>query len=291
MRSLVILTVCLTGVVLLSRPPAAQVRGPHQRPLMARKELLQILGAPYKNLLADYYWIQTTHTAGVANSQAEYADIYYYADMTTDLDPRFRSPYVFAGVTVPFNYGRERWTNVDESTAILTKGLAQFPDDVFMRMLLAYNLSYFHKQYRASAEQLEYASRLPGAPSYLGGLATRLYAQSGDADAGLELAASLAANAQDQETRESFEKRIKELQLERLLQQVEAAAKVYFGRVGHWPVGLHELVLSGDLPTLPEDPLGGHLYLGQNGEAFSTSQSRRLRAYDPLLDRPGAQGQ
>jgi len=285
LRPLLALIACVTVVAVLSRPPEKR-RGAYQRPLLARKEVLNILGAPYKHLISDYYWIQTTHQAGVARTQEEYRDVYYYADMTTDLDPRFRYAYEFAGVVVPFNKGRETWTNIEESTAILRKGLVQFPDDLFIRILLAYNLSYFHKDYKAAARLLEETSRLPRAPSYLAPLATRLYAQAGDVNAGLALASSLATVSQDPETREAFEKRVKELELERRLQDVERAAKQYHAREGRWPSALHELVVGGDLAVAPEDPFGGAIYLNEQGQAFSTSQQRRLRTFDPVLDKP-----
>ncbi len=286
LRPILVLIACVAVVAALSRPPEKR-RGAYQRPLLARKELLHILGAPYKHLLADYYWIQTTHQTGMARTQEEYRDVYYYAEMTTDLDPRFRYVYQFAGVVVPFNKGREQWTNTEESTAILRKGFAQFPNDLFLRILLAYNLSYFHKDYREAARILEETSRMPGAPSYLAPLATRLYAQSGDVAAGLALASSLANVSQDPETRETFEKRVKELELERVLQDVERAAKQFHAREGQYPTALHQLVVSGDLQALPKDPMEGEIYLGERGKAFSTSQQRRLRTFDPLHDKPG----
>lgn len=289
MRSLLIFMACFAVVAALSRPPTKHSDDgsePHQRPLLARKEMLQILGAPYKHLLADYYWIQATHATGEAKTQEEYRDLYYYVDMVTDLDPDFRYAYVFGGVIIPYNYGREHWTNTEESTALLRKGLKRFPNDVYLRTLLAYNLSFFHKQYRPAAKLLEETSKLPGAPKYLVPLATRLYAQSGDIDAGLELANSLAASSADPDTRKAFETRVKELELERALQEVEAAVKQFKAREGHLPEGLHELVVSGDLKSIPDDPLGGSIYLDPDGEVASTSREHRLRTYDPLKDRP-----
>ena len=285
-RLLLVLLPCLTGVVALSRPPTRPPAVEHRPPLLPRKELLLVLGAGYKHILADYYWILTAHATGMARTNEEYLDVYYLADLATDLDPLFRHVYAFAGVVVPFNFGRETWVNTRESSLILRKGLDQFPQDVYMRIVLAYNLSYFEKEYRAAAQILEETSRLPGAPAYLPQLATRLYAQAGEVDMGLALAESLAAAAPDQETREAFEHRILELKLERELQAAERAAAAFQARAGRAPRDIAELVSAGDLPSLPVDPLGGDIFLGSDGKAYSTAQNRRLKMYDPLVDAP-----
>jgi hypothetical protein len=157
---------CLTTLVLLAAPPRQQPRGPHQEPLLPRQELLRLAGRGYLELVADYFWLQTIQATGSAFVAEEYGDIYPYADLTTDLDPKFGLVYVFAGSALPTNTGREIWANTDESTRLLRKGLKMFPDDLKMHMLLAYNLSAFHKQYQEAAQVLERASKLPARPGH-----------------------------------------------------------------------------------------------------------------------------
>src|SRR4051794_21804690 len=191
----------LPALVLLAPPPRKPPRGPHQEPLLPRQEVLRLTGRGYIEVIADYFWLQLIQATGLALRAEEYRDIYPYADLITDLDPRFGIVYSFAAGTLPANLGRETWVNTQESTQLLRKGLKLFPRDLKMNMLLAYNLSTFHKQYREAAEVLERAAKLPGAPSSLPALATRLYAQAGSVDTGLALARSLADSAEDPETR------------------------------------------------------------------------------------------
>src|SRR4051812_29310313 len=134
----------------LSRPPVLtrEDAGPHVPPLLPRKELLHLLGASVQPAIADYFWLQTIQQTGRARNPDEYRDIYDYADLTTDLDPDFAYVYVFAGPAVTFNLGRETWVNTDESTRIMEKGFARFKNIVLLRVLLAYNYSYFHGQYQ-----------------------------------------------------------------------------------------------------------------------------------------------
>jgi tetratricopeptide (TPR) repeat protein len=271
----------LAALVLLATPPRKPPRGPHQEPLLPRQEVLRLAGRGYIEVIADYFWIQLVQATGRARGAEEYRDIYPYADLITDLDPRFGMVYPFAGSALPTNLGRETWVNTEESTQLLRKGLKLFPGDLKMNILLAYNLSAFHKQYREAAELLERASKLPGAPSYLPALATRLYAQSGSVDAGLALARSLADSAEDQETREIFLQRVRDLEMEGELRRVDAAISDFRGAFGVAPPDIDTLLWLGFLKQPPHDPKGGGFYIGHDERAYSETQQRRLEVYTP----------
>lgn len=280
----VILLLSIVVVAALSRPPVKQGRGEHVSPMLPREEFLHWVGASHQQLVTDYFWMQTVQAVGSAATPEEYRDVYDYSDLVTSLDPSFMPVYSFAGASIPVNLGRETWVNTIESTRILEKGVRVAPRDVYLRILLAYNHSYFHKNYRHAAQILEETARLPGAPRYVSALATRLYAQSGDVEAGLALAQSLFENAEDPDTRKTFEQRVKELELERVLRQVDQAVSTYQKREGRIPVRVEELVSKGDLPNVPQDPLGGDLIIGNDGKSQSTALARRLTVYEPRKD-------
>ncbi|MFP2906982.1 tetratricopeptide repeat protein [Pyxidicoccus sp. 3LFB2] len=271
-----VLALSLMLCVVLAAPPKRPTRQGHLPPLLPRLEVVRAVGAPIHHLVTDYFWIQTIQAVGKASNRHEYRDIYDYANLVTELDPKFRQVYVFAGVSIPFPARGGKWLNTEESTRLLEKGLRNFPDLIHLRIILAYNLSTFHQQYERAAKLLEETSRLPGAPEYLPALATRLHAQAGNFDAGLELARSLAESSTDPETRELFERRVLELELERELKQVDAAVEAYRQREGRLPSGLQALVDAGDLPRVPEDPLGGLIQLDEEGRGISTAQEKRL---------------
>jgi hypothetical protein len=272
---------CLTALVLLAAPPRKPPRGPHQEPLVPRQELLRLVGRGYLELVADYFWLQAIQATGRAFAAEEYRDVYPYADLATDLDPKFGLVYVFAGGALPTNTGREVWVNTEESTRLLRKGLKMFPDDLKMHMLLAYNLSAFHKQYQEAAQVLERASKLRGAPSYLPALATRLYAQSGSVDAGLALARSLADSAEDEETREIFKQRVFDLEIEGELRRVDNAIGRFRQTFGVAPPDISTLLWWGFLDRPPHDPKGGGFLIGTDERSYSETQQRRLEVFTP----------
>ncbi len=280
MRSFLLL-LCIVGVAALSRPPGKSVTVAHRPPLLPREEFLHILGASHQQLVADYFWIQAIQAIGTAQTAEEYRDIFDYADLITNLDRNFISVYRYCAPTIPVNLGREVWVNTAESTQLLEKGVSAAPRDIFLRILLAYNQSYYHKHYQRAAHLLEETAKIPGSPRYLPVLATRLYAQSGHVEAGLALARSLFETSEDPQTQQTFERRIKELELERTLENIDAAVSTYLKHEGRLPSRLEDLVAKGDLAAMPSDPLGGNLSIGSDGLGKSTALARRLIVYEP----------
>jgi hypothetical protein len=273
--------VSLGALVLLAAPPRKPPRGPHQEPLLPRRELLQVMGQGYLPVIVDYLWIQLIQATGRANKAEEYHDIYPYAELITELDPRFDIVYRFAGSSLPTNLGRETWVNTEESTRIVRKGLKLFPEDLQLNILLAYNLSTFHQEYREAAQVLERAARLPNAPDYLPSLATRLYAQSGEVESGLTLAYSLAESTEDEQLRATFERRILELQMEAELQRVDRSIDAFRQQFGVAPPDIDTLLWLGFLDRPPEDPQGGGFFIGYDERAYSETQKRRLEIFTP----------
>lgn len=273
--------IAILALFVTLRPPVRPMTkgGVHLPPLLPRPALLESVGAGYLNLIADYFWVQTLQAVSLANTPSEYRDIYDYATLVTELDPRFEPVYMFAGATIPVQDRQGRWYNTEESTELLELGVRRFPNQLTMRILLSYNLANFRHNYRGAAENLIEASKLPRAPSYLPALATRLYAQAGDFDAGLALARSIRDSTQDTTTHDLFDHRVKELELERILRGLDDLLKQYQARFGHPAGALVELVHAGMLERLPADPLGGTLEIGSDGRSRSTAESKRLELH------------
>lgn len=285
-RWLGLLLPLVAAIGVFSTAPVKSGQRIHQPPLLPRAGFVRAIAAGHRQMAADYYWLQTIQATGQAGTAEEYRDIYDYANLVTDIDPDWERVYVFSAPSVTYNRGREQWVNTDESTKLLEKGLGRFPQHLLLRILYAYNLSFFHKEYVKAAQQLELAAKLPGAPPYIPSLITRLYAQAGDIDSGLAFAQTLIDTTEDPETRATFEHRILELNLERSLRDVDQAIARFRAREGRAPKDLDELVARGDLSEKPEDPLGGTIVIGEDGRASSTAQGRRLHLFLPEGARP-----
>jgi hypothetical protein len=274
-----LLFLALGVTALLSRAPGPPLRRPDAAPVLPRASTLLALFSSHRQLLADFYWLQATYRTGLAGTASEYRDIAYYTQLITDLDPDFLYAYKFGTIVPPYNLGRETWVNTAESTAMVEKGLARFPDDLQLRMLHGFNLGYFDRRFQAAADEMVRASKLPGAPEYLPALATRMYATSDAFDTALALAEAFIAQAGDEETRAFYERRRQEILLERVLKTVDHAAREFHERTGRMPATVVELYVAGDLEVPAVDPLGGDIVLDEKGKAHSTVVGKRLQVF------------
>lgn len=274
-----VLCLAVCSIALMADKPAKPLRT-KDGPILPRRELLEVLGAAQKPLMADFYWLQAIQQVGRANTDTEYRDVYFYADLATDLDPKFRYVYEWGAITTPFNLGREQWVNTDLSSRLLTKGLAVFPDDRRFMFQLAYNKMTYDRDYKGAADLLVALSKFPDMPGYLAQLATRLYAQAGSFDSGLHVAEMLRDSAEDEESRAFYEHRIKEILRERVLTAIDQAIEAFQKDRGQRPRTVPELVQAGYLKAPPEDPLEGQFFIDRRGRARSTSGLYRLEMYD-----------
>ncbi|ABF91768.1 putative efflux ABC transporter accessory factor PilG [Myxococcus xanthus DK 1622] len=278
MRS-VVLCLAVCAIAVMAEKPAKPLRT-KDGPILPRREFLEIVGAAQKPLLADFYWLQSIQQVGRANTDTEYRDVFFYADLATDLDPKFRYVYEWGAITTPVNLGRDEWANTDLSSRLLSKGLVEFPDDRRFLFQLAYNKMTYDRDYKTAADQLMKLSKYPETPPYLLQLATRLYAQAGSIDMGLQLAQMLRDGAEDDESRAFYEHRIKELLRERLLTQIDEAVAAYQRDRGERPKAVPVLVRAGYLRAMPIDPLEGQFFIDRQGRARSTSGIYRLEMFD-----------
>ena len=260
----------------LSTPPSSQRVESETGPLLPRPAFLRVLGSSHLNLIADYYWIRTINQIGSASTPKDYRDAFYLADLTTDLDPSFHSVYPFVSVVIPVHMGGGKYENADHSTRLIRKGLQVFPDDYRLKFQLAYNLGFLQGETRQAGDVLSELSRRPDSPSWLGALATRMYAESGEFEMSELLTKALLESAEDEETRALYEKRLLDIEQEKILRVLDAAIVRYRERTGKTPFDISVLVAAGDLEAIPLDPLGGTYFVHADGRARSTSNEHRL---------------
>lgn len=247
---------------------------------LLRPEFVAAVTPGFRQLAADYYWLLAINQTGSARTVAEHRDIATYAEMAVKLDPRFFEVYRFTALAVPFPDSSGRWAHADISTRFVRDGLAVFPDSYKLLFIYATNLLFYHREYREAGLLLRKLSTYPQAPRYVAPLATRVLAQGGDIDTAVAFAQASYDAAQDDESRRHFRRRLLELEQERVLQGVDAAAKRFAQEQGRPPKDVAELVAVRLLPEYPVDPAHGIVYLDEEGRARSTAAWYRLELYD-----------
>jgi len=212
--------------------------------------------------------------AGGAPYDRQLARLLQYA---TDLDPKFGGAYRFAGSALPRMTLDGHTANVVPAVQILERGVRERPDDWRIAFTLGYLQAFELGELRQAADNLAHAARIPGSPAYLGLLATRLEVEGGELDAAQTMAQTMVAEATEERTRQDWEARLLDIQMERGIRRIEAAARAFEARKGRKPQSVQELVRDGDLSAIPEEPHGKE-YVIENGEVRSTAGPRpRLR--------------
>ncbi len=195
----------------------------------------------------------------------------------TDLDPQFAGAYRFAGNAMPRQTLDGKVTNVLQAEALLAKGVRERGDDWHIPFALGFLQSYYLARFEEAGRSFAAAARLPGAPGYLGLLATRSLTEGGDLRLAEQLAAAMADQATEESTQREWQERLLDLQMERQLREIEAAAARYAARTGQRAASIAALVRAGELAGVPREPHGGQ-YVLEDGEARSTVKERlRIR--------------
>jgi len=159
----------------------------------------------------------------------------------------------------------------------LAKGARECPDDWHIPFTLGFIESYFLARFEAAGRNFAAAARLPGAPKYVGLLATRTLTQGGDLAFAEQLATAMAEQATEESSQREWEERLLDLRMERQLREIEGAAARYAARTGQQAPSVAALVKAGELSDVPREPHGGR-YLLEGGEARSTAKERlRIR--------------
>jgi tetratricopeptide (TPR) repeat protein len=203
-------------------------------------------------------------------------------DLVTDLDPGHGYAYQVAG-TILGSVDR-----VDESNAILEKGMRNVPSRYILPYLRAFNAFYYEGDYAAAGRWVETAARTPGAPPHLRQNVLAMYVKGGRAEAAIAFLSQALEETRDEESRKAILRQLEQARFEKAAAILDGAVAAYRERYGLAPAALDLLVAEGLLPALPEDPFGGRWILGDDGRARSTAHAHRLRPPEP---RGGAHGE
>ena len=248
-------------------------------------EVSRSLAFGFRSLLADFTFLEAIQVLGTRSGKlraeryrAQDRRLERLLDYSVEVDPKFAGAYRFAGTALPHETVDGQALGVLAAVSVLERGARERPDDWHIPFQLGFLQSYYLHDYARAAKNLSLATQAEGSPPYLGLLATRVAAHGGELETALQLAQTMLAQANEEETRREWKARVDALLMERDLRRIEAAALRYKGERGSFPPSLAALVAAGDLPFEPEEPHGGRYLLDDSGHARSTA-AERLRVY------------
>lgn len=236
-------------------------------------QLLQLLGRSHISMVSDLVWIRAIGLSIDLRVPADGLALIAWCRLATDLDPKFVWPYIFGGLLGTMSYASGDF-NVKEAEALLQRGEEQLPNDFRLPLYLSFNQLHLEHDVEAAAQTLRRGARIPGAPTFMALLATRLLAQTNAFDAAHEFAEQLEAQASDPSERAFFQRRRQEIERDERLVLLQHAVDAFRAAKGRVPQTLSEVQAEGFLTEVPVDPLGGQFLLDANGAVTATSGAR-----------------
>jgi tetratricopeptide (TPR) repeat protein len=228
---------------------------------------LRVATLGYRHAVADLLLIRAIQVMGERRVPSAAGPwLVHLFDVITTLDPQFVTAYKVGGIGLATLFPL-----YNESNTLLEKGMRYNPD-VWELPFLAGVTYYFNlSDDLKAAECFATAARVSGAPAYLPGLAARLFVSAQSPDAALDFLSDALSRTTDSTLKQVFERRFKEVTVERDLFLLEKAIQHYRESVGEAPKELQDLVRRRILRDIPVEPFGGHYIYDPNSLSVHSS--------------------
>lgn len=210
--------------------------------------LLTALSGEFKGMVANYLILEAASFIGSAQrpTPQDWDAVARLLDQSSSLDPYFKQTYRLTQSTLPWEEDQ-----LTPALKILERSRKHLTWDWEPGFYLGFDYYYFLKDNLAASQTLMEASKIPGAPTTLATLASRLSSRSGHTRAAIDFLASIIERTEDEKTREELGKRILAL---KGVEYLDAAVKHFKDRFGRMPDSLDELVDEGIVSRLPTNP-------------------------------------
>lgn len=250
---LAVAAVALAGSAVASLAMADRILlRPYDVALIPSGATARLAALGHRTFLSDLYWLSAVQYIGDPRGDERGWDkLYPLVDLVTDLDPRHGYAYQTAGIVLSAA-GR-----LEESDAILEKGIARGPPYWTYPYYLAFNAWFYRGDMAAGARWAEVAARTPGASPNISHLAVSLASKSGTPEDAIEMLREIRPTVKDEATLSRIDEQMKLAVLERDAQALEREARRFEAERGRPIRSLEDLVREGYLTAIPEDPFGG----------------------------------
>lgn len=254
--------------------PVYQLQQRYQQESIGHLSLLpapaiHALDLEFDGVTADYLLLKTISYIGYKLLEKqhlttdEWRTVVRMLNLTTDLDPRFWDPYLLGEMMLPWDAGM-----IDEANQLLKKAAHNRPEDFRPWYFLGFNAFFFEKNAAKAAPFLRRAAGLPGAPSFLKGLASRFSYYADQTAMGIAFLKNMLSVTRDQTLHANLEKRLAVLLT---MQDLGKAVQRFRKEYDRVPSSLEELRDQGYIKKIPTDPYGGKFVILKNGRVYTTS--------------------
>ncbi len=243
---------------------------------LPNEKLLNHFTGGMDSVIADLLWLQCIqYTAEEFQGDHKYVWLNHMTDTITRLDPYFADVYRYGGIFMAcLKADSDASVNLMKRGMVHNPGAWTLPYEIAMVYLL--NRKDDPESPARAAQFLHMAVATGTAPQFVLDLASNI-AKQHDLDA-FERAMweDMARNSGEKMMRELAQRKLEELAIAGVCEQLTLAVELYEKRHNRPPGALSGLVSGGILEKLPEDPLGGRFFLAGREVLNTTLQDEKL---------------
>lgn len=218
-----------------------------------KEKVVECLSLDHKGFTADLLFIQVLmHTGSLVwkPSRFQFNNKWSYQtiDLVTQLDPKYYSAYLFAGMGLI--HSRD---DVLRANTIIQKGMQIFPDSWELPFWIGFNAYLYLQDDTLASDYLLQAAHKPDAPISFFSLLLSAITKGGDFTQGIWVLEAMIEHEKRPKIRLVYQKRLARLHN---FIDLQKAADLYTLRHGIALQSLQDLVDDGIITALPEDPMG-----------------------------------
>ncbi len=229
------------------------------------KTTLNVVCLEHQHAWADILWLGIVQHLGTKKGDGKKSDwdrLQRWADLATDLDPRYFVVYQSCSVHLSTFAGR-----TEASDQLLFKGRTELPRRWELPFYLGYNAYFLHADAEAASNFWFEAANLPGAPRFVASLAGRARFQSGDEEGAILILQMMLDSLPPGPRRRDVDARLRMLKSERILKAYDEACVAFREARGVQPKDGKELHQAQFVQIPPYDLLGQAITLDEGCRA------------------------
>ncbi|HBA87481.1 MAG TPA: hypothetical protein DCZ75_05685 [Geobacter sp.] len=234
-------------------------------------EPLKMMAGDHRYLVAQYvvakvlfyYGSLVEHHSNKLVLEPEYPNMFKMMQTSSKLDPWNADVYYFTQASFTWEVNKIREVN-----EMLDYGMRYRTWDYQLPFFAGFNSAYFLKDFTSAASYFKKAAELSGQP-LMANLTARYMYESGQTQMALGFIEFMQKHTTDTKMIQLYEFRKKALVA---VLTIERTVGEYRRRFGTAPPKISDLVASGLLAQVPDDPYGGSFFLDEKGVVRSTSK-------------------
>jgi tetratricopeptide (TPR) repeat protein len=239
---------------------------------MPNGKYLKAISLGHAPLLADfvYLWAIQYYSDYTQADRYRYVE-HVFGDVIAELDPGYIDPY-WLGAVILTTEGKDE----EAGLRLLDRGFEKNPSAWILPFLAGWECERFGRFDRAAA-YFDRAAKAPGAPPDLFRLKAGMTARTGNLREAISRWQDVLGDPRNNdEARAIAARQIRTLTVRADVQDLDAAIAAFRARNGRPPHSLDELVRSGIVSALPQDPDGNAYAYDPSAGTVSSAASRVL---------------